>query len=664
MKKILYCFVCELFVLLLCAGCGDQELPQGASKNEILTMEPVNQEKTMVTVHYELGIPYREMETLVEERFPQVDVVMVHDGSEDSEYAIRQNLLHGLECDIILSRGLSTVLDIAPDYLVDLSAEAFVGNYYMSAIDPCVDNDGKLYYLPGPSDVYGIVYDKTMFAENGWEVPHSYSEFTALIATINQAGLHSITHEDGESREVLVKAIQPSFKFADAFQIMFDVFSYDQVYRGVENQQWLKDYQSGKSSMVGHMEPAVDTLLRLREDGVFAKEDFLVKPRDRSRMLYQDHTTAMIFENQNAYTTNMEYASDESVYHEVGIFPFWTSDEPDSDYLYAIPSYYMAVNRKAAEKSRKKRELLLAIMAYLSESGTQEKLVKNGMQISGVQDVPIVENAFSEDVRQTIEEGRIIGTFSYAGVDGNQTVEWVLRDSACNLLEGKLSPREWLEKADLARDTYLSGQNTDEVYGMAEKSFTKLETAQLVGDMYRHETGAQIALVYVGDCNDGVTGFLYQGPITDKALKCFSPSRVSDEANTGIATGTFTGQQIMDYLSGKEGVYGERSYRHIVASGLLVEFAPWEKPGERLVSCKLPGGETLQPDAKYQVAYYAGSLKKEEDDTQGENFAATMDEKILAGTWEEHFISWLADIGGVVREAPLTTKLIWEQKDR
>ena len=355
MKKKSFYLICNLILLLCCMGCEKQELPQGAKENDILTMEPVDQDKTMVTVHYEFGIPYREIEALIEDGFPQVDIVMVHDGSDDAEYAVRQNLLHGLECDIILSRGISTVGDIAPEYLVDLSAESFVGNYNLSAIDPCADIEGNLYYLPGPSDVYGVVYDKTMFAENGWEIPHSYSEFVELIEVINQAGLRAEEQVDGETREVTVKALQPSFKFADAFQIMFDVFSYDQVYRGVENQQWLRAYQKGEGSMVGHMEPAVDTLKRLMADGIFSTEDFAVKPRDRSRMLYHDHTTAMIFENQNAFINNIDYEQDETLRHEMGIFPFWTSDEPDSDYLYAIPSFYMAINRAAVKESKEKK---------------------------------------------------------------------------------------------------------------------------------------------------------------------------------------------------------------------------------------------------------------------------------------------------------------------
>lgn len=643
MRKRIY-IVVMLAVMITCFGsCNkNKSLPQGAKKNDILTMTPVNQDKTMITVHYEDGVQEDKIEELIEEKFDKVDVVMVHDGSTNSAYPLRQNLINGIECDFILSRSMPSVGDIASEYLLDLSVESFVGNYYLTALDSCVGADERLYYLPGTSDIYGVVYDRTLFEENGWKVPQSYSEFVELINAINNSG---------------IKALQPSLMYADAFQIIFDTFSYDKVYRGVENQQWLLDYQDGKSSMVGHMEPGVDIFKRLYADGIISKEDFDVEPGKRSRMLYREHTTAMIFENQNAYEYNVLYSNSDGHKHEVGIFPFWTSDEENSDYLYSIPAYYMAINKKSADESKEKKELLLDIMSYLSRPETQKKLVENGMQISNVEGVSIVENDFTKDVKKTIDEGRIISTFSYAGADTNRAVEWTMRDTACDMLDGKMSVEEWLRLADDTRDRYIKREDVSEVYGKAEKTFTKLETAQLVGDMYRYETGAAFALVFVGSDSEGVNGYLYKGNITDDSLECISPSNINKFDKCGIAKGTLTGQQIMDYLSGKEGIDSDNPGEHIVASGLKVEYAPWKKKGDWLISCTLPDGTKINPESKYEVAYYAGSLKVIEDEKV--EAAYIDDEVILEGTWEEHFISWLKNMGGVLKEKELTTKLIW-----
>jgi raffinose/stachyose/melibiose transport system substrate-binding protein len=151
-------------------------LPQGAYDNEIITTTPVAQDKTMITVRVEFGNGQDVIfENLIEEKFPNVDIVIRRDDTAYPAYSMRENLIEGVECDFIVSKRLPAVADIANDYLLDLSSENFINNYYMDSVDSCAIDSKRVYYLPGPSDVYGIVYDKTLFDENGWTAPHSYS---------------------------------------------------------------------------------------------------------------------------------------------------------------------------------------------------------------------------------------------------------------------------------------------------------------------------------------------------------------------------------------------------------------------------------------------------------------------------------------------------------
>ena len=659
MKTKRLCILALSLVLLCLSGCsaGNPAL-KGTAENEILTMKPVDQNKTMVTIHYEHGAAdVFDLEHLIESAFPEVDIVMVHDGSNDSAYPLRQGLINGVERDILLTRSAPAIGDIAPEYLLDLSAQKFVGGYYSGSLDSCMSEDGKLYFLPGPSDIYGVVYDRTLFRENGWEVPHSYSEFTELIRTINRAGIKAVETKDGVEKEMSVKAVQPSLRFADAFQIVFNTFAYEQVYRGAENQQWLADYQSGKGSMVGHMEPAVETFKRLFDDGILSLDDMEVRVGYRSQKLYEYHSTAMIFENQNAYTNNAMMAPKDNM-HEVGIFPFWTSDEPDSDYLYSIPSYYFAANKASAEESPEKEKLLLDILAFLSRPETQMQLVRDGLQLSNVIGVPMKVGDFGKEIQKTIEDGRVINTFFFAGGDDSRTVERAMRDTVSDLITGRMTTEEWLKNADTARDEYKNSPKDLQVYGKAARTFTKFETAEIVGDMYRYETGAPIALVFVGQDSEGVNGLLYAGDITDRALGCISATKMYNADSPGIAVGTLSGRQIMDFLSGKEGLVPTKWEEHIVASGLKVEYSPWNEAGNRLVSCRLPDGKELDPEAAYQVAYCPGSLKSIEADTV--NPAEIESETMLEGTWEEHFISWLNGIGRQIKGPEFPAMLVWK----
>ena len=197
--------------------------------------------------------------------------------------------------------------------------EVLVNNYYLTALDTCVLQDGGLYYLPGPSDVYGVIYNKTMFEENGWQVPHSYSEFVDLIHTIDNSGLTAVEKFDGEE-EVPLRAVRPSLYFSDAFQLLVHSFAYDKVFAGKDNLKWLTDYQHGEGSMVGHMEPYADTVKKLVDDGILRLEDWDFKPRFRSDMMYIYHSTAMVFETQSAYDNNIQSAGDEA--DEIGMLPF------------------------------------------------------------------------------------------------------------------------------------------------------------------------------------------------------------------------------------------------------------------------------------------------------------------------------------------------------
>ena len=60
---------------------------------------------------------------------------------------------------------------------------------YNTAMLNSIARDGKLYYLPGPAQVRGIVYNKTLFEEKGWKVPNDFNSFIALCRTIEASGI-------------------------------------------------------------------------------------------------------------------------------------------------------------------------------------------------------------------------------------------------------------------------------------------------------------------------------------------------------------------------------------------------------------------------------------------------------------------------------------------
>jgi hypothetical protein len=653
------------------AGCGQAsaqgnvsksgELP-GAYENEILTTDAIDANKTVITVRIENGIGGQRstLEEALEAKFPNVDIVLRHDGAIAS--TLKANLQAGVACDLILSRRLNTLGESAQDYLLDLSAESFVDNYYITAIDSCLDAAGKLYFLPGPSDYYGIVYDKTMFEENGWQVPHSYSEFVELLNTIRAAGLTaSVKNADGNTETTAVEPYMLSIMYPDAFQIQFNTYGYEAAFGGMDNYRWLTAYQKGEGSAVGHLESAVDKFKQLFADGIISEAAWTTAPKDRSNALYVNHTAAMIAECQSAITYNESFTQAAGIKaHEIAMMPFWTSDEPDSDYLYVIPSYYMGINKAAAEESADKKALLLDILAYLSSEEGQQAMLSDTLQISNVQGVPMQDDAFTTSVLDTISEGRLINTFYLAVGEDNKQVERQMLSTAADMLAGTISVKDWLLGIDQARDTFLAGDGTAEtIYGQAESTLTRLETAYTVAEMYREMTEADIGLCHGGVWRGGTNGYIYQGSITDASLSYITPNKEPSQTQTDpmeerIVVAEMTGQQVLDILNSKgssDTTVGECPY--YVASGLTVRFDPWAEEGSRVLSCKLPDGSDIDPDATYQVAYFNGSLPA---------YTAVKPYRALEKSWEDVFIEWLKTQDQVIKQPEMTIELAYNAK--
>jgi hypothetical protein len=337
------------------------------------------------------------------------------------------------------------------------------------------------------------------------------------------------------------------------------------------------------------------------------------------------------------------------------MMPFWTSDEADSDFLYAIPSYYMAINKASAEESDEKRQLLLDIYSYLSSVEGQEMLIGDDFQVSNIAGVEMNENDFSENIISTIQRGNIINTFYLSEGEDDKQVERQMLSTVRDLIDGSMSDTQWLLAADAVRDSLTAEtiEKEDASYGQVETTLTRLETAYTVAQMYASVTGVQIGICRAGGWSRSTNGHLYGGSITDDSLSCITPDKEPQEGDTSdanrIVTARLTGKEIISILNDSTELTDTKGlYTYFVASGLDVEFAPWADAGERVQSCRLLNGDKIDPDAFYEVAYFNGSLP--------DTITAEPD-NVLEMTWKEAFLQWLDSIGGKVEEPDMTLTL-------
>lgn len=587
--------VCTLFIgfQLKIKPKNSAPLPVGAAPNEVLTLTPVKQDKTLITIRAEYDIDYDFMEAALEEKFPDIDVVFVLHWTGDTPYELRQSLAGGGAEDILLSAFMPAVRDLAPKYLIDFSARDFTAYYQRSALNNC-QIDGHLYYLPGPSDIIGIIYNRTMFAQHGWKLPKGRSKFLQLCKTINAAGL---------------RALQPTCKNPPDVQLLFTSFVYKELFAGLDNYKWLTDYQLGRVPMKGHMEPAFQFFSQLKDAGIVLPSDFEIRRANRSQMEYIDEKCAMIIETQMA----QKYAKLFKSHSEFAMMPFWNGDEADSDYLVTRQNYFIGVNAGLKRPDQaKKLARVMDVIAWLSTPQGQRSLVGGTMtMLPSVRKLPTEFGDFNAEVRATIEKENFAPYVNFMTSGVNNPVQLKLGEELKMYLDGQKNSDTLMQDCDSVRDKVLRhGIERGAVLGKAGENFTKLETGLFIADTFKKKTGADIGLSLVGKINYGTVARLYKGDVTEKDIAMLTlmlerKPQYSDDKKLGVVE--MTGAQIMDLLKKPFTEKNPESFRNVpyfVASGLKIVFAPWAPDDRKLKTVTLADGSALIMDKSYTVALW------------------------------------------------------------
>ena len=628
-KKILGLLLSAVLATTILTGCESK----GSTKK--------GDGRIQIRVQYMCGRMNLDLESVLESKFPQVDIVTDEIVGEP-DYIIAREMEHGMEPDIYLYEGLRAMDDaVIAEKLYDLSQEAFTGNFYLSAVSDCVNEDGGLYYLPGPVYVYGIVYDKTAFRELGLSVPHSYTEFVELLNEVRAMDLKGTEPDENDPNAkvtVSVEPFVPTIKWPDMWSFIFAAYSYDDYLKGVDNALWLDSYQQGKASMIGHMEGAAQKLIQMFDDGILSPAFWEMRAPVRTAKLYRYHTSLMTIECQSALGYNeRENADTPENLHEIGMMPYYTSDNANSDYLISTPRCYFGMTKKAAQDEAKKKAIL-EIFDFLSTMEGQDLMIEGGGgEINLLKESNLTDDPFYDEVRETFKQGRVISRFNFAGKSG--AVESYLHKATLDLVDGRMSVEDWLKGADRVRDEALEHKPAEEVsYGTARETLSVEETAVVVGEAYLHATGADIGIVPVR-ASFGMKNRLFEGSITDKAINSLMTTRmaagitVEDPNHINIVTVKITGQQLMDLLEKNKDTF-------VGLAGLEVKYDPSRPEGERYVSIRYHG-KNIAPDDEFVAASVKGAVKSL---PVAENYDNLV--------FKEMFISYLESRGGEISGAP------------
>lgn len=610
MKKAITSFILAVSVLLSLTACSGNISEQAAEKqnpyypkNEIITVEDLNDNRMVIVIDTQFNVTTSNIEEVVEEKFPEVNVLLRLQNTPDSSYHTDKALEHGLIGDIFFCTvGMTKDEKLLSDNFIDLSNAPFINNYYQNALDGVAVN-GKIYMLPGFSDIFGIVYDRTLFQERGWQLPQSRDEFIALCKTIQQ--------EEG------YQAFMPTLKYARMAMLISHGFHYESVIAGLENQLWLQAYRKGEAEFLGHMESMFEGMKELFDAGVLTDDNFTIAPEFRSWMLYKEHTSAMTMETQNAATYAQNAGSD----HEYGMMPFWNGNEADSDYLVSASGFNIYANKNLEEpENAEKLQKVMEILEYFSTPEGQNMLMTDeSATISNVKGTDITSGrTFMEGVSATIAKGNIFSEVRYTELAYNNPFQVAFREALREYVNGNMEIEAAMMHCDEAMQALKSAvEPEEEVYGIAAENFTVLETAEFVADILCEEANADVALVLGKQLSYGEAGNFYEGDITDTVLKYVSLDYVSgkEPEYNQLVTANLTGNQIISimnypYLSNPATdtrtvwlKYDTPSYW--VPSNFKIEYAPLISEN-RIISVKNMDGSEFDLEKTYKVAIWNG----------------------------------------------------------
>lgn len=188
MKKQLFAAICMCMAVSLVFSNGQGENTDMAT------------EKSEIHWLYENATPENEAALrenfidVVNERTDAFELSVRFDPNFDQN--LRTSMLAGNGPDIVQTAGPSYVQEFAKEsYLLPLDEYAEKYGWKERFFPMMIDlgsYDGTLYALPKAYEAMALFYNKTLFNENGWEIPRTWEDFDLLCKEIRASGVTPI----------------------------------------------------------------------------------------------------------------------------------------------------------------------------------------------------------------------------------------------------------------------------------------------------------------------------------------------------------------------------------------------------------------------------------------------------------------------------------------
>lgn len=578
------------FLVLGVAACGNNA--NDASDNaDILTQKKTEVGCTQISVLVKYAYTINGFEKAVEEKFPDIDIVQVGNytggmGIDEYESRLKNDDL----TDIVMTWPLEVGEEYWEERLIDLSGMEFTGKYDLAMLNR-ISKEGKLFYLPGPSQIRGIVYNKTLFEENGWEVPRDYRGFSELCKTIEKSGMRSL---------------QLGFQDPEVLDTAFMGFNYGDYFSSPEDGQWIDDYNGGTGDFGDHFSGAYDVFQQMIDNGIWRKEDLDVNYTERERMLFR-RECAMV--EDSVLITKLGYSQTGSM-DEFALMPFFNPGLDNNDWARVYMVCYIGLNKHLQDKGNEdKYELVKKIMEYISTEEGQEAMTSDtgGMMSSvlGVQSANVPE---IEDLQLALSQGR------YAVFPPFKNVQSAFREGLAGMVAGEMTKEEALGLIDKQNAAPLAEEKPQKI-GEATETFSLIDSGSYIADVVRDYAKTDIGL-FMDNGKDGtyngkgVSGKFYEGDITVADLGRILPDLKAGDPGV-LWKGSMTGENLKKTLEYSIPVENNKVGWFYYFSGLKMAYDPCAEQGTRITSITTAEGQDIEDEKEYTLAIMGDTVPED-----------------------------------------------------
>ena len=244
-KKVIAALMAGIMTASLMAGCssvgGEQTTAQDETSEQEDGERKVEGELKLALFQGGYGAEYwEELITKFEEKYPDVevtyeinpkigDIIRPKIISGDVPDLIYHNTgnLDGVMTGLVKDHALMDISDLFEEEALDKEGKLkdiiLPGMLEGAAYAPY--GDGKIYFAPFNTAPQGLIYNKTLFEEKGWEVPETWEEFYALGDEAKKEDRALITYP-GLYPGYLRNLVEPEIASNAGVDALDDIYNY------------------------------------------------------------------------------------------------------------------------------------------------------------------------------------------------------------------------------------------------------------------------------------------------------------------------------------------------------------------------------------------------------------------------------------------------------